>query len=270
MAPGISMGVLNAIWRLFGLDHNAEDKFTGPGRGSVDPVEALGIAGRLGQTEKVAEILSTGTRPPRARPYGDEDAVPEGFFAYGRQCDSLLHDAAEGGFTEIVRLLLDAGMSTEGDAKETPLFLACRFGKEEVALLLVERGARINVRCDPESGETPLSYACRGRPGLVRALIKAGADVNESICDVRGEIKRPIHMAACSMSLDGPEVIEVLIELGADISLKTGGETDRPQTALEAAKAMLSWQFDSQNWNGPNADYVANLERAIGTLSAHG
>jgi ankyrin repeat protein len=61
---------------------------------------------------------------------------------------------------------------------ETPLLIACYMRNEEdVAALLIERGANVNPRAPRGFG--PLHYAAgRGEEALVERLLAAGADVN--------------------------------------------------------------------------------------------
>ena len=64
-----------------------------------------------------------------------------------------LHSAARGGHTEVVRLLLDRGASTEGKMSatedgywdRTPLHCAAEEGHINVVRLLLDRGANIQT-----------------------------------------------------------------------------------------------------------------------------
>ncbi len=61
----------------------------------------------------------------------------------------------------------------------TPLQLACFFGQEVVARYLVEHGADVHAVSRNETGLQALHAAVAGRsPGIVAALIEAGADVH--------------------------------------------------------------------------------------------
>ncbi len=83
-----------------------------------------------------------------------------------------LHEANSG---EIAALLLDAGADIEGNASLlwNPLSWACGRGADEVAFLLIERGATI----EPEN-DHPLFFAASvGRVHLVQLLLERGARV---------------------------------------------------------------------------------------------
>lgn len=109
-----------------------------------------------------------------------------------------LHFAAQKGSLESVRLLLDAGAKIDYATKEegSALVVATAAGHEEVAMLLLERGANPNIH--DGWGVAPLHYALhegllilnayartktdhlgwerKNMPNLVSALLEAGAD----------------------------------------------------------------------------------------------
>ena len=89
--------------------------------------------------------------------------------------------AAQHGHLEVVRLLLDAGedpdrYNPEGNhAHSTPLHQAVWSGHEAVVRLLVERGARLDIRDTIYQG-TPLGWAeYGGRAGIAAWLRSRGA-----------------------------------------------------------------------------------------------
>jgi ankyrin repeat protein len=91
---------------------------------------------------------------------------------------TLLHLSAFFGGADGARLLLDAGAELDvvsrNDFSVYPIHSAAA-GRVPVALLLVERGANVNVR--QRHGWTPLhSAAHNGSVDLVDALLAAGAD----------------------------------------------------------------------------------------------
>ena len=85
------------------------------------------------------------------------------------------------GRTEIVRMLLDAGVDANrfapvgGHSHATPLHQAALSGHEEVVRLLVERGARTDIR-DIHPGGTPLDWAVYGhRTAIAEYLREVGS-----------------------------------------------------------------------------------------------
>ncbi len=92
--------------------------------------------------------------------------------------------AAQHGHAELVRLLLDAGedpnrYNPEGHhAHATPLHQAVLGGHEAVVRLLVERGARLDIRDTIWQG-TPLGWAVyggrRAHPRMAECLRSLGA-----------------------------------------------------------------------------------------------
>src|SRR5205823_11445203 len=90
--------------------------------------------------------------------------------ADGKERQMALALAAQHGHLEVVRLLLDAGedpnrYNPDGNhAHSTPLHQAVLAGHETVVRLLVERGARLDMRDTVWHG-TPLGWARHGRGG---------------------------------------------------------------------------------------------------------
>jgi ankyrin repeat protein len=150
--------------------------------------------------------------------------------------------------TEKVRQLLAAGADIhccDLDGR-TPLYRA--FLKEDMALLLIQKGARANVKAESSDGSDKLNGgnmlwdAARYRgPRLIRLLLEGGADMNhanplataaeegelenvrclvEAGADVNstGGIRGPALHAACGCA--HIEVVTYLLDNGADINLK--------------------------------------------------
>lgn len=120
----------------------------------------LTVAAATGQTAEAQRLL------PSAAP--DE-----------RHCALAL--ASQYGHVEIVRLLLDAGEDSNRynppgcHAHTTPLHQAAYSGYEPVVRLLVERGARLDLRDTVYDG-TPLDWAKHGgQPGIEEYLRARGA-----------------------------------------------------------------------------------------------
>lgn len=125
--------------------------------GSADELAA---AAGLGRTEEAARLLPSAGRDTR---------------------HAALALAAQHGHAEVVRLLLDAGedpnrYNPEGfHAHSTPLHQAVWSDRLEVVKLLVQRGARLDVR-DTVYGSTPFGWATYGnRKAIAEYLRSQGA-----------------------------------------------------------------------------------------------
>ena len=141
-----------------------------------------------------------------------------------------IHTAIQYGHTEIVWLLAAAGADIhapyrdEMDGTHTTLSVAILHNQTDIALKLIERGADTDKLFCP--GETPcFSYletaAFNGNVVLIRRLIAAGNKVRYS----RKELMLSDGMVGMSPLMwaarDGnPEAVSILLEHGADISLR--------------------------------------------------
>ena len=123
-----------------------------------------------------------------------------------------LHLASREGRLEVACMLIEHGADMEAQDKhgETPLHLALRNGQLKVAGTLIERGADVTAK--DKRGETPLHLASRkGQPEVAVMLIERGADVKAKNEDG----KTPLHFALREGQL---EVAGMLIERGADVT----------------------------------------------------
>jgi ankyrin repeat protein len=149
---------------------------------------ALVKAVKNNQVEVVARLLHSGTDPNGDKGYP-------------------LFWAAREGHTEVVRLLLEAGVEPQSDG--FPLFWAAREGHTEVVRLLLEAGV------EPQSNGFPLFWAAReGHTEVVRLLLQAGADP----CDPRNA-----YLSLSWAARNGhSEVVHMLLEKGAHPNLDDG------------------------------------------------
>jgi ankyrin repeat protein len=148
-----------------------------------------------------------------------------------------LMGAAHSGHLGVVRELLEAGADVEKEDGHghKPLHFAAGGGAGEVGgglgvtQELLKIGA-VDVDAGDNTGCTALmSAAHSGHLGVVRELLKAGADVNKE--NAMGAT--PLMQAAC----DGHfSVAWLLAEKGADLSKRATGGGFKGKTALDMAK----------------------------------
>ncbi|KAK7094358.1 hypothetical protein V1264_005933 [Littorina saxatilis] len=155
--------------------------------------------------------------------------------------------ACEVGQENIADLLIDLGadvnvrVSLIPGYPLTPLFLACREGLTQTAQLLVKHNADITARNEWE--ETALHSACRcmsptARADLTRLLLDAGADVNAR--DKWGYT--PLHLASCSGYI---KTATLLIERGADLNAKAENGRTPLHNAYMANRSGIITQLQS-------------------------
>jgi ankyrin repeat protein len=167
--------------------------------------------------------------------------------------ETPLHIAAEMGFVECLKALLDAGAdvtSQMGNKRNTALHLAAEDDFSDCVKLLLEAGANVNARNLDD--QTPLHVACLSQSiETVELLIKHGADVAATYRDGRTalhasivketsswdctrvllehkvDVNRadhfgytPLHIAALN---EFSSCAFMLIEFGADITARTNG-----------------------------------------------
>lgn len=167
---------------------------------------------------------------PTARAPGES-----GFPPSKRGESSPLTEAAEANDEATVRYLIQRGadVNARNAVGDTPLIVAARYGNVEVIKLLLAKGADVNAVDAFESthvkngpialgGVTPLlSAAPYGGVDAIKILLDAGAKVN--VQDVRG--MTPLMLSIATDRPD-PRVVRLLLEKGADVSMKSkAGET---------------------------------------------
>lgn len=132
-----------------------------------------------------------------------------------------LQEAARRGDVDFVAMLLKLGSDPNGKGADgaTALQAAALKGHAEVVVLLLERGAKVDV------GLPLHDAAVGGSQVAVRALVQHGAKVG-AVDPATGDT--PLHYAATWGKL---EAARALIELGADRMAKNG----RGRTASEEA-----------------------------------
>ncbi|TMS17629.1 Ankyrin repeat and KH domain-containing protein 1 [Larimichthys crocea] len=143
-------------------------------------------------------------------------------------------EACMDGHVEVARLLLDSGaqVNMPADSFESPLTLAACGGHVELAALLIERGANLEEVND--EGYTPLMEAAReGHEEMVALLLAQGANINAQTEETQ---ETALTLACCGGFL---EVADFLIKAGADIEL--GCSTPLMEAAQEGHLELVKY-----------------------------
>jgi ankyrin repeat protein len=142
-----------------------------------------------------------------------------------------LHRAVTNGRVQDILQLLEAGanMDERNVGGGHVLHVAVSNGRTDIIQILIDHGADVNVK--GYRGNTPLHVACYGkrqvgRKAVIRQLLMNGADV-DAINNVNRPPERdagtggrtPLHVSIVFCSL---QVIKLLLDHGADISIKEG------------------------------------------------
>ena len=141
--------------------------------------------------------------------------------------DTALHIAAEKGFTETAKILLDfaADANTVNTKKETPLAQACRQGFFETARLLLKRHANPDI-ADEEGNTALMSSVRNGYIDIAELLLRYNADLN--LKNNRGQTASDI---ACENPAMNKKITELLISASpAEIQFLCAakeGQTDK-------------------------------------------
>lgn len=189
--------------------------------------------------------------------------------ARNRQGRTALHDAIEDGRASIRELLIGAGAEVDvcaaailGDLERletlldedprranerstglSPLCWAAFGFSTEAARLLLDRGARM------DDGEL-LCAASVGRVPMGKLLLDRGADPDELHPEAGANA---LHEAArMRYSEDGADFVRLLLDHGADPSLRTRAGKTALELALEGRERQSGSGFEgwSRNWDG--------------------
>ncbi|HEV8677138.1 MAG TPA: ankyrin repeat domain-containing protein [Methylomirabilota bacterium] len=198
LIPPLTVLVLASGCGRFGVDQRDEHAMT-----------ALMRAARDGNLAETRRLVSNGADVNAEIPTRDLRELIA-FISWMQQLPHWdigyrpLHYAAQGGNTDLARLLIEKGARVGHVARggETALDVAVTRSKVPMATLLIDSGAR--------PGDRQLSFAVGlGTPEMARLLIERGASVNPSPPAVSYVI-----MAA---RRGHPAMLELLIDAGADV-----------------------------------------------------
>jgi ankyrin repeat protein len=140
-----------------------------------------------------------------------------------------------------IRYLIDSGIKVDeqtGLQLINPLLCAAKFGQLGVVILLISKGANVEVR--NSEGRTPLLLAAKfGHPSVVRVLIDKGASISvRSSPDLPPE-DLPSATTLKHAALSGnPEIVSLLLDAGAGLEETSG--TDGSTVLHMAAEKGLT------------------------------
>ncbi|MDI9312074.1 MAG: ankyrin repeat domain-containing protein [Limnohabitans sp.] len=176
---------------------------------------------------------------------------------------------------KIAKLLLDnkADVNAKNAVGHTALFLACAHNEEDAIKLLLQYDANVQDSGEDPSGTTALHWAVNyDLNEIVLEFLKRGADVN-TYCK---EVDRTILMSAFFSDSIRPEVVNKIIDAGADLSFKTKDNETTLMYAcrdnnLEAVKKILAKKIDvnaeSKNrWQTALCEAAGNKSRDLSVL----
>jgi ankyrin repeat protein len=155
-----------------------------------------------------------------------DHTTPTAGTALSRACQSRDREMAE------VLLQHGAKVNVLIPGKGTPMHVACEKRDEELLKLLLTYGADVDI-ISPDLGAA-LHVACKSQDfGLVKILLQHGANVNVFSPD-HGT---PLHAACTGKS--GDAIIQLLLKHGADVNSK-GGKGETPFTSILSQHDMFS------------------------------
>ncbi|RTE81426.1 hypothetical protein BHE90_004097 [Fusarium euwallaceae] len=184
---------------------------------------------------------------------------------------SVLSVAATWGFPDICRMLLEAGADHDSD-EDPPLIHAVVSGNREIVDMLLEKGAKIDVKLEYDGFHaTPLIIAARRNyKDWAKIFIDRGASVDLEVWNG----STALHYA---ISGDHPKMVKFLIDSGAN----TGQIQDSQWSALQkcyptvdCTRVLLDTGVDL-NWANPEgtalylAAFYNELDVAKLILSYH-
>lgn len=131
-------------------------------------------------------------------------------------------------------VLHGAEINAKNEAGRTALFTAIYQNNTEIALFLINNGAKCQLEDRIMSNFTLLHYVVfQGNYTLTKALLEKKCDPNY----VATSCESPIYIAVTKGYLD---IIGLLVEYGANVNLYIGAENDNKCTALQASVYYLS------------------------------
>ena len=202
----------------------------------------------------------------------------------------LVRDLIKKGDIKTIELLLNRGAKIDGPPNtiwpdEIPLLEAIQNKKIDISLLLIKRGANVNIEPNRKSKDYHTALALTAYDvrllTVLKALLDAGADPNKkAILDIT-----PLH---CAAEANNIEAVRLLVGKGADINakddtgftpiMKTFSKNRKDKTRelptlklLLASGADINSVFECLNqsgWQMNTGDTLLNFAVADGTIES--
>jgi len=154
----------------------------------------LMFAAQAGKIDRMKWLLARGARPELR----DADGMT-----------ALDHACKAGQLLAVQVLVANRAVINPSVSNYTPLYIACQYGRAEVAMWLLQNGASAVAVCLED--ETPLHVACCACPIVVGELLNNGALVNA----VTSDGYTPLNIASQFGNLDS---VILLLEAGAFVN----------------------------------------------------
>ena len=145
-----------------------------------------------------------------------------------------LVEATRGGFEEVAMLLLDAGAKSNWS-----LVYAVESCSLALVLALLDAGTEPNYSGNVSDSSTPLQIAIKnGNRPVIDALLLAGADVNCASASATGG-KTALTLAVAQKDC---ELVQLLLDFGADVNIRNSDfpDTTTLRTAAEGGDLMMA------------------------------
>ena len=175
-----------------------------------DDLTPIHLAARKG-SHKVLDLCMT-----ICKGHGYPPEVVLGFI--DEENSTPLHAAIDGGFTEVVEVLLKHGANpmASKDEQVPPFLLACSQGKFKIIeTILKTNNSEEILKCEDAYGQTCLHHCARAinSSHIMSWLVQKGANVNS----INNKGQTPTMMSIIAGSTCG---VNTLLELGADVLIK--------------------------------------------------
>ena len=183
---------------------------------------------------------------------GQQDWTPRMHRRIDQQRDdgnTPLHIAAREDHLAIARLLLQKGAKSnlKNRSRHTPLGVACVEGNETIVRLLLDKGAEPTPR-SPDFDQLLNLAAEGGNEATVRLLLDMGA---RPTVPHKKRNWTALHLAARA---ENEAIVELLIERGADVAAKAGANHQTPLHCAAGDSAISKLLID----NGANVNVLSD------------